>query len=72
MTISMPLTSVAVLGLSVVATDAYTVGVLRFWRHSIDLDCILLHVKFEGVLSISVLEKRGRSKPITPEKFIKF
>jgi hypothetical protein len=40
------LQSVALLGFCAAVTDAYNVGVLLSWYHSIDMDCTLFHVKF--------------------------
>lgn len=47
------------LGLWVVFTDAYNTAVARSWCHSIAVDCILFHMKFEGGWSISILRNRG-------------
>lgn len=55
------LPSIAVLTLSVVLTDAPFVKVPRFLHFTIDSDCILLNVKFEGELSMSVLRNRAIS-----------
>jgi hypothetical protein len=46
---------VAVLGFSVELMDVYNIGIHRYQCQSIDIDCILLHVKSEGELPISVL-----------------
>jgi hypothetical protein len=40
-------------------TDAYSIGALRFLWRSVDMDCLLLHVKFEDGLSISVLKNKA-------------
>jgi hypothetical protein len=47
------------LGIGVGFRDKYNIGVHRSWWILIDMDCILLHVKFEGKLSIWVLRNRG-------------
>lgn len=52
------LQSVAVWELCLGLTDVYNTGRTRFWYLSIDILCILLHVKFEGGLPISVLKYR--------------
>jgi hypothetical protein len=49
---------IAFLGPFVAFTDAYNIKVYRFWYPSIVIHCIVLLVKFEGVLSISVLRNK--------------
>jgi hypothetical protein len=39
--------------------DVYTVGSICFWHHSTDIGCILLHLKFERGLSISILRNKA-------------
>jgi hypothetical protein len=66
--------SVAVLGLSVGLTDTYHTGILQFWYHPIDRHFILLHVKFENVLFISVLKIRAirhKNPQLVIVKFLK-
>jgi hypothetical protein len=49
------LQSVRVLGVCVMPAVAYNLGIGCFLYHSIDMDCILMRVKFEAELSVSVL-----------------
>jgi hypothetical protein len=49
-----PLGSVAILGLNVMFWEAYNIQILQVWFLSIDICFIVLHVKFEDALSISV------------------
>jgi hypothetical protein len=64
----MPLQSVAFWGLLVVLMAAYNLNVLVPEYQSIDIQCIVLPVKFDGGLSISVprnkqlFEKKRKSK----------
>jgi hypothetical protein len=52
--------SSALLGLFVVLMDTYNLGApVISLCGSKDMDCLLLHVKFEDGLSISVLRKKG-------------
>jgi hypothetical protein len=48
-------------GRYVVVTDTYDTCTLRVWYLSTDILFILLHVKFEDGLFISVLKKQGNS-----------
>jgi hypothetical protein len=50
---------VAVLGVYVVLSDVYNIGMYFFLFDSIDLYYILLHAKFEAVSSISVLRNNS-------------
>jgi hypothetical protein len=50
---------VAVLELSIVIREAYSMGIHQFWYLSIDIQFILLHVEFEDRLFISVLKNRA-------------
>jgi hypothetical protein len=54
-----PLESVAVLRLDGEFRDAYNTGMLHVWYLVIDMHFILLHVKFEGGLSISILKTKA-------------
>jgi hypothetical protein len=63
--------SVALLRLCVVLTDTYNIKVLCSWYRSIDVDCILFHVNFEGGLSMSVLRNRATSWSSKPMSFQK-
>jgi hypothetical protein len=53
------LESVAVLGLCVAFKEAYNTGTLQVWYPSIDIPFVVLHLKFEEGLSISVLKNRA-------------
>jgi hypothetical protein len=48
-------------GLCAEFTDAYNMTKLCSQRHSIDMNCILLCMKFKGTLSILILKKWGNS-----------
>lgn len=50
--------SEAVSRLCVVFKDTYNIGKRCSWWHSIDMDCILFPMKFEGRFSLSVLRKK--------------
>jgi hypothetical protein len=52
------LESVAVLGLSVVFREAYSTSTFHVWYLLLDIHFILLHVEFEGGLSMSVMKNR--------------
>jgi hypothetical protein len=47
--------------LVVVFREAYKANILPVWYHSIDIFCILPHVKFKAGLSIWIWEKQGSS-----------
>jgi hypothetical protein len=51
--------TIAILKLSVVLKDAHSTDILQVWYHSIGIHFILLHVKIEDGLSISVLKNRA-------------
>jgi hypothetical protein len=69
-----PLESVTVLGLGVVFREAYVIGIFQIWYRSIDIHFILLHVKFEYGLFISVMQNRAirhKNLQLEIEKFLK-
>lgn len=45
---------VAILGLCVVLTGAYSIVAARSCYHPVDMDFVLLHIKFKASLTISV------------------
>jgi hypothetical protein len=51
-----PLQLVAFGGLLVAFTDSYNINMRVSWYQSIEMHCIVLPVKYEGGLSISVLK----------------
>jgi hypothetical protein len=53
-----PSKSAAVLRLNAGFREAHYADILQSWYLPIDIHCILLHVKFEDGLSISVLKKK--------------
>jgi hypothetical protein len=63
-----PLKSVAVLGLGVVFKDSYDTYILQVCCILIDILFAVLHVRFEDMLSVSVLENRATChRNSTPE-----
>jgi hypothetical protein len=42
-----------------------------FWYHSIDMNCLLLHVKFEGGLSVSISRNRTQKLESKTNEFSK-
>jgi hypothetical protein len=54
----MPLQSVAFLGLFIAFTDAYNMKVLVSKTQSIDIHSIVMHVKFDGGLSMPLLRNK--------------
>jgi hypothetical protein len=67
-----PLGYVAVLGKSVVVRKAWNTDILQFWPHSTDKHFILLHVKFEGGLSVSVLKNKATRHKNSHLEIVKF
>lgn len=68
------LPAAAVLGLFSVGTNAYDVGMLWSWYHSIAINCALSHVKFGGGLAIPFLSNRAliyKNKMEETEKLLK-
>jgi hypothetical protein len=70
-----PLQSVAFLGLLIAFTNAYDMKVFVARYHSIDMHCIVVPIKVDSGLPISVLKneqpftkKLGGSKPISFQK----